>query len=80
MSLNDLRLFEAIASDHLMNYGYELENKQAVASNFDHFWHGNVISPLKKFLAMIKNSKGHRDSLIKIIIKTKLILRKTFVK
>lgn len=74
MNAKEIRVFESIAGDYLKEYGYEVVNIDSQISFIDDFYLGKIISPTKKILAMIKNRKGHKDSLIKLFIKLRLKL------
>lgn len=74
MSKKELRVFEAISGNLLKEYGYEVINEKPYITSVEHFYFGKILSPIKKNMAMIKNKKGHKDSLIKLTIKLKLIL------
>lgn len=67
MSPKSASIFEAIASDTLKNYGYTLSRKPIQKINPSRlFYYRFIETPSKKFIAMARNRKGHRDGLIKL--------------
>ncbi|RMF59385.1 MAG: sulfotransferase [Calditrichaeota bacterium] len=78
MTPDDLRVFEAVAGEMLLRYGYEtaLQNPQISASEV--FYRRYVESLSKKGYALLRNRKGHRDALIRMGILARLVIRNKF--
>ena len=76
MSVKEISVFEAISSRYLKKYGYELGQDEGVSlTTLQTAYYRFLSSPVLKLRAMLKNTKGHRDALIRL----KIFLRLRFV-
>lgn len=77
MSSDQIHVFEAIAYDTLLRYGYEVvHDAQPELSPISVFFLRRVKSPLRKAPAMIKHRRGQEYELKKLQILVRLILEK----
>lgn len=70
----DLRVLEAVAQDMLLKNGYEPEIINPRISTIESLSLKYIMTPIKKFSAMIKNRKGHVDAFIRFKIRLRLML------
>ena len=74
MSRKDLEIFESLARDDLLRFGYQPATDCPGISTSRRIYYGMVKGPVSKSFAMLKNKKGHRDALILSRIRLKLLL------
>lgn len=74
MSRRNLRVFEGVAYCSLKKHGYELSHRHPEISLLEKLYREYVEKFPPKAWAMLKNKKGHKDALIRLRIRTRLIL------
>jgi sulfotransferase family protein len=74
MSLRDQRIFEAVAGKQLERYGYPLLHPGAVVTAWDRYRDGCLLHPPLRALAMLRNTKGWGDGLVRLRVQLRLLL------
>lgn len=72
MSSREIRIFESLAGNYLQKYNYKLATIEPKISKIENFYYSKIYSPIKKIIAMLKNSKGQKDSIIKLFIQLRV--------
>lgn len=72
MSSREIRIFESLAGNYLQKYNYKLATIEPKISKIENFYYSKIYSPIKKIIAMLKNSKGQKDSMIKLFIQLRV--------
>jgi LPS sulfotransferase NodH len=57
----DIRVFEAICSEQLKQYGYPVESGAGSISNLGHFFYRWIDHPPRKAMGMLVNRQGHSE-------------------
>lgn len=73
MSLRDQRLFEAVAGEHLQRHGYPLLHPGAKVRRWDHMREMYLLHPPLRALAMMRNTKGWVDALVRLRVRARLM-------
>jgi hypothetical protein len=76
LSSREKRLFEAVAGEELTRRGYARTVPDAATSRLEAFACKWIEHPPRRLWAMCRNTKGHRDSAIKLIIYLRLQARR----
>lgn len=74
MSPRDQRLFEAVAGEQLKRYGYAALYPDAAVGTWEHVCSSYLTHPSRKALAMLHNTKGWGDGLLRLRIRARLHL------
>jgi Sulfotransferase family len=74
MSPRNQRLFEAVAGTQLARHGYPLLHPNARIGNWERWFYSYLLHPPLRALAMIRNTKGWGDGLIRLRVKLRLML------
>ena len=74
MSEADQQRFEAVAREQLERYNYPTLYPDAQVSQWQHIKYTYLLHPPLRATAMLKNTKGWGDGLVRMRVKTRLIL------
>jgi Sulfotransferase family len=74
MSLRDQRLFEAVAGRQLERYGYPLIHPGAKVTAWDRLRDDHLLHTPLRVLAMLRNTKGWVDGLVRLRVQLRLRL------
>lgn len=69
-------VFEALAADKLKDYGYPTLRPDARITPAQRLYYQYILHPPKRILAMLRNTKGWADSLIRLKVLTRLMLKR----